>query len=355
MGKSSADGERGSKSTTIRKAAWICLEMLGQCWSGEFGFCFSLIINCMYHNFLQLVYFEQGALANFVFIDPGWLCQDVLGKALAPEAFPVSQLASIGSAEITEQDLQNKFTKHVDKQHIPVILQLLQHFELCHRVRDTDIFEFPCYIMSPLNKELWKPEQRFVAYSGRVFECTDETDSFPPGFFCRLQVQVSEYFKQERPVHFKSGFIIDAVTHQCLVTINEVSTSITLVGRTEGGYCHSCIRLMDHIQTMIAVLIRDMCPTIFLDLRILSSLDLHKHRSCPHQYSIHEVITALTNNVLVTNLVTNNHECATDLLYLGDHAYQNSHSGLQMKVAYVAEDTITKAQELLQDGEKVSG
>ena len=161
-----------------------------------------------------------------MFIDPGWLCQDVLGKALAPESFPVSQIASIGSAEITEQDLQNKFTEHVDKQHIPVILQLLQHFELCHRVRDKDIFEFPCYITSPLDKERWKPEQRFIAYSGRIFECTDETDSFPPGFFCRLQVQVSEYFKQEKTVHFKGGFIIDAVTHQCLVTINKQSTSI---------------------------------------------------------------------------------------------------------------------------------
>ena len=288
-----------------------------------------------------------------MFIDPGWLCQDVLGKALAPESFSVSQIASIGSAEITEQDLQNKFTEHVDKQHIPIILQLLQHFELCHRVRDKDIFEFPCYIMSPLNKDLWKPEQKFAAYSGRRFECTDETDSFPPGFFCRLQVQVSEYFKQEKPTHFKCGFIIDALTHQCLVTMNEQSTSITLIGRTQKGHSHSCIRLMDHIQTMIAVLIRDMCPTIFLDLKILSSLDLCQHRSNPHQYTIHEVVRAMTVDIMVTNHMTNVRECATNLLYLGDRAYQDSHSGLQMKVAYIPEDTIIKAQELLQDGEKV--
>ena len=106
---------------------------------------------------------------------------------------------------------------------------------------------------------------------------------------------------------------------------------------------------------MIAVLIRDMCPTIFMDLKILSSLDLRQHQSCPHKYSIYEGIRALTNDVMVTNLSTNNSEYATDLLYLGDRAYQDSHSGLQMKVAYVPEDIITKTQELLQDGEKVNG
>ena len=250
--------------------------------------------------------------------------------------------------------MQQKFTEHVDKQHIPIILQLLQHFELCHRVRDKDIFEFPCYISSDLNPELWKPEPRFLAYSGRQFECTDETDSFPPGFFCRLQVQVSEYFRQEKPIHFKGGFIVDAKTYQCLVTINEQSTSITLVGRIQKGHSHNCIQLMDHIQTMIAVLTRDMCPTIFLNLKILSSSDLRQHRSHPHQYTIHTVIAALTSDEIVTNMVTNSLESATDLLYLGDKDFQKSHSGLQMKVSYIPEEIIIKAQELLQDGVKVN-
>lgn len=300
------------------------------------------------------MYFEQGALANYVFIDPCWLCKDVLGKALAPGSFPVSQIASFGSAQITEQQLQQKFTEHVDKQHIPIILQLLQHFELCHHVKDTDIFEFPCYILSALKPELWKPEPRFVAYCGRHFECTDETDSFPPGFFCRLQVQASEFFRQEKPMHFKGSFIVDANSHQCLVTVNEQSTSISLIGRTEKGHSHSCIRLMDDIQNMIAKLTRDTCPTIFLDLHILSSSDLHQHRPHPHKYTIHKVIAALTSNQVVTNMVTNSHESATDLLYLGDQTFQENHSGLQMKVAYMPEEIIVKVQELLQDGEKVS-
>lgn len=155
-------------------------------------------------------------------------------------------------------------------------------------------------------------------------------------------------------MHFKDGFVVDAQTHQCLAAINEQSTSITLVGRTEKGHSHSCIRLMDHIQTMIAVLIRDMCPTIFLDLKILSSSDLRQHHPHPHQYTIHNVVTALTSDQIVTNMVSNCHESATDLLYLGDQAFQESHSGLQMKVSYIPDEVIVKAQELLQDGEKVN-
>ena len=111
---------------------------------------------------------------------------------------------------------------------------------------------------------------------------------------------------------------------------------------------------MDHIQTMIAGLTRDMCPTIFLDLKILSSSDLRQHRSDPYQYTIHTVISALTNDQIVSNMVTNSHESATDLLYLGDKDFQKSHSGLQMKVSYIPEEIIIKAQELLQDGVKVN-
>lgn len=265
----------------------------------------------------------------------------------------MSQIASFGSAEISEQELRQKFTEHVDTEHIPVILQLLQHFELCHRVKDKGTFEFPCYISSPLKPELWSRESRFAAYSGRQLECTDDTDSFPPGFICRLQVQVSEYFKQEEPTHFKGGFIVDAKYYQCLVTINNQSTAVALIGRTEKGHGNSCLRLLDHIQNMIAVLTRDMCPTIFLDLKILSSIDLIQHQPRPHKYGIRMVNSALFNYQLVRNSETGSGESPTDLLFLGDDDLRESNKGLRMKVSYIPEEIIAKVQELLQDGEKV--
>lgn len=303
---------------------------------------------------LQLVYFDQGALINYVFIDPGWLCQDVLGKALAPQSFPVARIASIGSAQISEEVLKSLFSEHIDQKDIPVIIDLLQHFDLCYRLKDNQTFEFPAFIENPLDPTLWKVEEKFVGYSGRHLVCKEETDSFPPGFFSRVQVLMSRALMHEEIYHFKRSFIIDAGSHQCLIQINLPSTSINLIGRTEKMNAHACIQLLDQIQSQIASLIRDVCPTIFIDLMIPSSTDLKLHYVEPQYYSIHEIVAGEAENKLIVNTVTDARETVTDLLYMGDVEYQASHGGKQTKVAYIPREIISQVQELLKDGETVS-
>ena len=293
-------------------------------------------------------------MTNFVFIDPGWLCQDVLGKALAPETFPVAQIASIGSAQIPEETLRLKFSEHTDTKDISVIIDLLQHFDLCYRLKDSHTFEFPAFIESHLDYDLWKIDPQFTSYSGRHLVCTDETDSFPPGFFSRLQVWISRCLKQEKIIHFKGSFIIDAVYYQCLVQTNVSSTAISIIGRTKETSTHACMQLLDLIQNQIASLIREVCPTIFIDLMIPSSVDLKHHHVEPHYYSIHDVFAGDSNKRMVTNSVTQCTETITDLLYMGDKEYQLSHGGKQTKVAFIPMEIIMKVQELLSDGDKVS-
>ena len=302
---------------------------------------------------LQLAYFDQGALGKYVFVDPGWLCQDVLGKTLAPGNFPVAHIATTRSTQISEEILQSMFTKPIDQNHIPIIIELLQYFEICHRHKSSGLYEFPSFITDALERKLWKHEQRFVAYCGRRHVCADVTDAFPPGFFPRLQVQVSGAFLQEKLFLFKGSFIVDVADHQCLVSINANSTFIDLICRTQVGSARSCLLLVDTIQNMIANLIRDFCPTIFLHLRILSCSDLILHRNEPHSYPVNEVISLNSKGESITNQVTNAHETLVDLLYLGDVSLQKSQSGKNMKVAYIPEDIISKIQELLEDDDKV--
>ena len=301
------------------------------------------------------MYFDQSALSNYVFIDPAWLCRDVLGKALAPGSFPVARLTTVGSAQISEDTLQERFAQHTDKQHIPIIIELLQHFDLCHRVKDTDLFEFPTFISALLDPHLWEQEPRFVAYIGRRLVCADDTDAFPPGFFSRLQVQAYGAFRQEKLLLFNGSFVIAAGTHQCLVRMSACSTAIDLIGRTEEGHAHtlSCIKLLDNTQSLISNLVRTACPSIFLDLQIISSADLKSQEGEPHCYSVHEVITADASSKMATNPVTNMSESAAELLYLGDEGLLKSSGGRNMKVAYLPEEIIGKIEELLQDGEKV--
>lgn len=297
------------------------------------------------------MYLEHGALSNFVFIDPGWLCQEVLGKALAPGSFPAAKIASVGSVQISEEILRAKFMEHIDEENIPVIVQLLQHFDLCYRLKGDTIFEFPALIETTLDPKMWTTEPNFSRYCGRHLVCTEETDSFPPGFFSRLQVSVSASI-HETVHHFKGSFIVDALSYQCLVHINSSSTTITLTSRSRKECVHEAIQLLDTVHTQIGGLIRNVCPTIFLKLMIPSSVDLKSHVQ-PHYYSIHEIVTGGSDVKMAANQ-SGTKETVTDLLYMGDEEYRKAHEGKQTKVAYIPTETILQVQELLSDGDTVS-
>lgn len=302
--------------------------------------------------FLQLVYFDIDALANYIFIDPDWLCKDVLGKALAPESFPVAQIASVGSVTIPEETLSAMFANQVGEKHTSVIIDLLQHFGLCYRLKGSNkTYEFPTYLKDPLDlKRWWKSDEvHFTRYCGRNLACADETDTFPPGFFSRLQVLISRALQQEQIHHFKGSVLIDGSSYQCLVVINSASNSITLIGRAGEKYIQHCIQLLDVAQMQIASLIRSVCPTIFLELKIPSSTDLKRHVTTPKLYSIHEIVARKSEGT-----ANDGRESATDLLYMGDEDYEKEHQGRNMKLAYMPIDTILQVQELLSDGETVS-
>ena len=296
------------------------------------------------------MYFDQGALANYVFIDPGWLCKEVLGKALAPGDFPVSRIASICSVKVSKETLEAKLMEYLNAEDIPVIIDLLQVFDLCYRIRDTDIFEFPAFIDKSISAEIWKPESNFTAYCGRHLVCTDETDTFPPGFFSRLQVLISKVLTHEKIQHFKCSFLIDALSYQCLVEISASSNSIDLIGRAERSYVQDAIQLLDMVQSQIAILIRDICPTIFLELQIINSTDLKRHEK-PCYYSIHQIISGSSDVASSRSAIK---ETITDLLYMGDREYQRNHEGKETKVAYIPVETVLQIQELLSDGDAVS-
>ena len=299
------------------------------------------------------MYFQEGALTNYVFIDPGWLCQDVLGKALAPGSFPVSRIASIGSSEIPVSVLEQTFAEHIDTEHIPIIIDLLQHFDLCRRLKTSGMLEFPALLSDKLNEKFWQKRPDFM-YSGRRLICADNTDSFPPGFFCRLQVQVSSVLKHDEISLFKGSFLVVNDGFECLVKINDSSTAVDLIGRTISNVTTVCYQKLDQIHGILSKLIRETCPTIFLTLQIISAADLAMHADQPTCYPVGEVIAAASNDKDVVNHQTGCHEPAINLLYFGDETLQKGNSGKFTKLAYIPDDVIIKLQDLLQDGEKVS-
>lgn len=294
-------------------------------------------------------------MTRHVFVDPGWLCHDVLGKALAPDSFPVSRIASIGSSRISIDVLKQKFANHIDRQYIPIIIELLQQFDLCHPLKDDhNTLEFPALLKESISSTRdWTTKPGFV-YSGRRLVCTDETDSLPPGFFCRLQVQVSNIFRQEEVILYKDSFMVtNGGRFEALVQINEHSTEIDLIGRTEQEFVTACSQLLDQIQGVLSKLIRVACPTVFLQLYTLSAADLQAHSDEPYCYKISDVIAAENTGGRVMNQVSKCQESAKDLLFFGDHALQMQNSGKLTKITHMPEEVICKVQDLLQSGEEV--
>ena len=298
------------------------------------------------------------------------MCKDVLGQALAPGNFPHARasLSRVGSHEIARDVVQQKLSQFLDHQHIQIIIQLLQDFDLCHYNRDTGKLCFPAFLTENLDPELWKRDVAYEAYIGRRLVCSDITDSFPPGFFSRLQVQILNSLRAEKVFLFKGSFLVEGNGYQCLVDISvpvmtssaasrqrntAYSSAITIKARAATGHSFSCCQHLDLIQTMIAQLVRVACPTVFLDLLILSSSDLKAHSPDPYCYTIYNVISAESRGQEVTNDLTGFKDNPLDLLYLGDEAVRKTSSGRNTKVAYLSEDIVQRIEALLVDGEKV--
>lgn len=264
--------------------------------------------------------------------------------------------------------VQRKLSQFLDHQHIHIIIQLLQDFNLCHYNRDTDKLCFPAFLTETLDHNLWKQDATYEAYIGRHLVCSDLTDSFPPGFFSRLQVQILNSLRAEKVYLFKGSFLVNGNGYQCLVDISipamasspssrmrdtAYSSAITIRARASKGHSISCCQHMDLIQTMIAQLVRVACPTVFLDLLILSSSDLKAHSSDPYCYTIYEVIAAESKGKEVVNELTGFKDNPLDLLYLGVEAVRKTSSGRNTKVAYLSQDIVQRIETLLEDGEKV--
>lgn len=275
----------------------------------------------------------------------------------------------MGSHEISKEVVQQKLAQFLDQQHIHIIIQLLQDFDLCHYNRDTSKLYFPAFLTDTLNPDLWRRDAQYEAYIGRRLVCSDVTDSFPPGFFSRLQVQVLYSLRSEHVYLFKESFLVEGTGYQCLVDISvpaiisthhvarqrdtAYSSAVTIKARARKGHLPSCCQHLDLIQTMIAKLVRVACPTVFLDLLILSSSDLKAHSPDPYCYTIYEVISAESRGQEVVNELTGFKDSPLDLLYLGDEDIRKTSSGRNTKVAYLSEDIVQRIEALLVDGEKV--
>ena len=297
-----------------------------------------------------MVYINQGILCQSVYIDPNWLCQDVLGQAFASLSSSSSDYSYILTTEQIQTCLQSVSTDayHSSK---TIVIKTLQDFDLCYSPRDKrGFYAFPHLVKEEITGANWKQESQYIGYTGRRLVCADTTNFLPPGFFSRLQVQLARYANKEKVTLFKNSIVLDSGKFQCLVQIDSSNTSIDMIGRIKDIHsAQNCIQILDQVQNIQAKLNKVACPSVFLKLEILSASDLQSHASTVHAYTVQEVVRAERGNLSLTNLsgVT---ETPNQLLYFDQEKLQRHYSGKNTKIAFLPDEIFEKL-ELLMNGE----
>jgi hypothetical protein len=295
----------------------------------------------------MVVYVDQGTLGQWLFLDPSWVCQDILGHA------QTTPLKDHTSHMLTKSQITSCLANPGDGTTSSLVLDLLQSFLLCYRGRTNDLYTFPSFNTKCLSDEDWTNDPSFTSYNGRWLVCCDSTDFFPSTFIHQLQVQLSGTSSQgETCNHYKDAIIVTSKDYQFLIKIGNGNQSMNLIGRLKDPKAStSCIYMMDHIHNSISKLCRHLCPALFFKWKIFSGRDLKGHASSPHIYRASDVVQALQTDSPLWNETSEVHETVESVMFFDDESLLAKHCGRNMYLCFLPDDVFTKLEQLLDDGE----
>eukprot|EP00298_Acanthocystis_sp_HF-20_P018085 c21893_g2_i1.p1 GENE.c21893_g2_i1~~c21893_g2_i1.p1 ORF type:complete len:968 (+),score=341.22 c21893_g2_i1:11-2914(+) len=202
---------RRTYSTGIEKSVFINLL------SKELHITFTDEISLALLRYLQyigeIVWFEEiEQLKDLLFIDTNWLCQNVIGKALAPKSFHEHTLLAYSNDGIVKKsNIRKIFSSEMNQDDNDVIIQLLQNLNLCfpksqnENEKESELcFMFPTLLglknenanafttWNKLRSSLSSDNQCY----GRRLVVNNKVDMFSAGFFPKLQVRCQKLFGQ---------------------------------------------------------------------------------------------------------------------------------------------------------------
>ena len=306
-------------------------------------------------------------MMDFVFIDPAWLCTQVLGSLLAPKDFKPDNLANATNStkkQITKEEFQSHLQlDEVRRNQSELILELLVHMELCWADASSGqcTYTFPGFIDQVFDRDThWAMSpgaESYDVFMGRSFQCSEKTDLLAPGFVARLAVFTRKYQSECDAVKvWKDCFLVEREKNavQCLVSLDEGSTGVEVRARTTKAHVQLCLYLLEEIQRGMSQIIRASCPNIFLSIAILSISDLSQYKWPTHAYPLELVMKASSEHSTLVHPITNVEESPLDLLYCGNEECRKTHSGLSTRIAYLPQELVDRLEELLCSEDKES-
>eukprot|EP00058_Branchiostoma_floridae_P018572 XP_002604061.1 hypothetical protein BRAFLDRAFT_71649 [Branchiostoma floridae] len=269
------------------------------------------VLRTFRNDMLKIIYLRREA-DSLVVLDPQWLFTSVFGSLLAPDNFPIDKVERTADDYVTLEELTRVFNAVAD---IPLLIKLLQDFQLCHTYDDRT-FIIPSLLQQEMEEAAWSPVSSKAVYFGLQIQGRTEIDSFSCDLFPRLQTLLMQAHpdKLSRPLLWKNSAKCTDGKAEALLQITQDKRQLNIFVRSTKGIREHCASLMDLLNDMTYRLLHETSPGARSRDMVLSDLDLREHRPQPHAYSREEVEAAAEEGRDVIHPKRNIPEDVKDLL-----------------------------------------
>ncbi|XP_070550832.1 death-associated protein kinase 1-like [Ptychodera flava] len=312
----------------------------------------------------EILYIESTLTrgGDIIVLDPQWLCTRVIGPMLAPEMFFQYEKRLTKKMIYSRSDIEVVFQDFAD---IDSLIDLLKELELLFEVTEEtteghDVsFVIPGMLGNDMPKDQWEMDRTKSIYYGRRFQCRDETDSFSPGLFPRLQTRLERHFREmDSPTKgiWKNGMKV-CRNVEGLIYMTKGWRAIHLCVRAKKeDDIGECYRMLELVTDDVYDVINICCPGTNIDVHILSADSLKNH-SDPENvsfYTIREIIEAEKKCKQVLDERKTQQEEVCELLCLGYDSEVLRNLGYQSDVKWMLQDTL-KEFSIIMDRRRDSG
>lgn len=288
--------------------------------------------------------------------------------AQAPPTDSSSPLRAYETHALTEEQITSSFPSCNNHFYSSLIMELLQHFEVCSKVRgNPTLYHFPNLFNnnSVTTNDIWsKGHTSFPTHIGRRLLIIDETEYFPPGLFLRLQALLVTLTTPTQSVHFNErSVVIDSPQFQVCVKISLDELSIDLIGRISNNeddhfqQASNCLQLIDQIQGQIVKVTRGVCPSVFLQWAFLSAKELaadfkngeNISKTNQHVFVSSEIVEGFKSKTNLWNESLKCSESVQELLFFNCPLLMETYTGRGAYLILIHDEIFEKLEDLLND------
>ncbi|XP_070549568.1 death-associated protein kinase 1-like [Ptychodera flava] len=304
-------------------------------------------------NMGELLFIKNPYGDDIIILNIQWLCSRVFGPMLATDIFLQysKKLPKNKKLYYSRREIDEVFSDFADTDLLSQLLKIFELvFEADHSPTESvgDIMYIaPALLDEDMPESQWRMDPTKQIYFGRRIQCRDETDSFSPGLFPRLQARLYNHFRdlgQTPSGIWKNGIKVCHVV-ECLVYMTRGWRAIHICVRAKDEkYIGDCHNLMEKVFEDIEDVLEICCPGSDIESRVLSAHSLRTHIEPDEAkfYSVQKILDAEVKGVNVYDEEGGEEEETTDLLCAGYDPIVLRARGYDCDVKWMKHETLEK-------------